>query len=312
MEKINNGFKRTTIVKIIENKITKWIKSISDKELGKKVAESYMVTGGAITSLLLGEKPNDYDIYLTDKDVAVELANYYLKDYKTNDCVSRIEARKTDNGVKINIKSAGIIQGDKNPGDDYEYFELGGDISKYLDKNKLRKNLKSNEFKPIMITDNAISLSNDVQVILRFVGSPEEIHKNFDFVHTTNYYTPKTGLVLNPIALENILSKTLKYVGSLYPICSIFRIRKFINRGWTITAGEVLKICWDINNLNLKDMAVLQEQLIGVDSAYFYEVLNIIKKDSEKILDRTYLFSILNTVFDSELDEGFTESLLDE
>jgi hypothetical protein len=153
-----------------------------------------------------------------------------------------------------------------------------------------------------MITSNAISLHGDIQIITRFVGEPEDIHENYDFIHTTNWYTQNDGLVLNQDALESILARELRYVGSLYPICSLFRIKKFINRGWTVTAGEMLKIAWDINNLDLNNMNVLYDQLIGVDAAYFHELIDILKKKSDKELDRTYLFEAINRVFDEKSD----------
>jgi hypothetical protein len=148
------------------------------------------------------------------------------------------------------------------------------------------------------MTTNAITLTDQIQIVLRFVGPANEIHKNYDFVHTTNYFTESEGAILNQPALESILARELKYVGSLYPICSVFRIKKFIQRGWTITAGEMLKIAWDISKLNLNDREVLQDQLTGVDAAYFNQLISMLKEGEE--IDRTYLFELVNRVFDQD------------
>jgi hypothetical protein len=86
----------------------------------------------------------------------------------------------------------------------------------------------------------------------------------------------------------------------------MFRIKKFLNRGWTITAGEMLKIAWDISKLDLDDMAVLYDQLIGVDAAYFHQLITILKKVDRTELDRTYLFEAINRVFDQK-DESEDE-----
>ena len=50
---------------------------------------------------------------------------------------------------------------------------------------------------------------------------------------------------------------------ALYPIASLLRIRKFIERGWRITAGQMLKIIWQLQDVNLSDPAVMREQLTG-------------------------------------------------
>ena len=191
---------------------------------------------------------------------------------------------------------------------DYKYFESQpiDALDDYLKKGATAKKRKS--YTPAIFTSNAITLYDGIQIITCFTGTPDKIHKNYDFVHCTNYYTEKTGLVLNQDALEAILAQELRYVGSKYPIASMFRLRKFLNRGWTVTAGEMLKIAWDINHLRLDDPEVLEEQLIGVDYAYFREVISLLRKegyDVTKPIDRTYLFEMINRVFD-EADEAET------
>lgn len=296
------GFKRKTIVSTIEHKAKDWIKTLP-KELQEPVENTYILTGGAITSMLQGEIPNDYDFYFSDGEVAAKVANYYLStlDVK-NDRVSKVEAKNCGDRVKIMIKSAGIA-GDGANLNDYRYFESRPEeeLDSYFEQWH-NQQPGPKPYKVAMISTNAISLYNDVQIITRFVGAPEEIHKNYDFVHCTNWYTHKDGLVLNQAALEAILAKELKYVGSKYPICSMFRIKKFIQRGWTITAGEMLKIAWDINKLDLDKIEVLMDQLTGVDAAYFLEVISILKKQKDKQIDRTYLFEVINRVFDQPDD----------
>ena len=42
---------------------------------------------------------------------------------------------------------------------------------------------------------------------------------------------------------------------------------------------------------------------IGVDAAYFNQLINILKKDNSASLDRTYLFEAINRVFDGDTNE---------
>lgn len=44
-----------------------------------------LIAGGAIASLLLGETPNDLDIYLTSQETALRLAVYYVKKWNLDE-----------------------------------------------------------------------------------------------------------------------------------------------------------------------------------------------------------------------------------
>lgn len=296
---VKRGFKRKTIVQAITEKMDEWLKTIDDETLRADVEQNYIVTGGCITSMLVGDTVNDYDVYFRNVDVAKSVADYYLKAYVTTAKISEIEARVKGDGVSIMVKSAGILsEGQEGEGglDGYQYFESlpPSQAREYLRYQKKAEAEKG--YTAQFITSNAISLNNDVQLILRFTGEPDEIHKNYDFVHATNWFTKHDGLTLRPEAMEATLARELKYVGSRYPICSMFRLKKFIRRGWTITAGEMLKIAWDINALDLSDRNTFYDQLCGVDAAYFHEIISALKGTEN--IDRTYLFELINRVFD--------------
>jgi hypothetical protein len=309
--KVKRGFKTKTIELTIRNKIKGWLATIEDIELRDELRKHYIVTGGAITSMLLGDLPNDYDVYIDNTATAAKLANYYISRLSTsdNECTKTpiVSVPPEGGRVEIKVQSAGIAGEDVDQSK-YEYFEMYPDATErtmaYLEGAASRNNGK---YTSVAITTNAITLTDQIQIILRFVGPANEIHKNYDFVHTTNYFTEEGGVVLNQPALESILARELRYVGSLYPICSMFRLKKFIKRGWTITAGEMLKIAWDISKLDLNNIQVLQDQLTGVDAAYFRQIIRLIEEEGKPI-DRTYLFELVNRVFDEEWDNGVVEN----
>lgn len=300
---VKRGFKRKTIEAVIRSKMKSWLASIDDIELRDKIKTSYIVTGGAITSMLLGEKPNDFDVYLNDADVAARLANYYISRLPTVDNEMTktpiVTVPESRDRVEIKVQSAGVA-GEDIDQSKYEYFEQYADGSQraaaYLDAMAAKK---TGKYTSVAITTNAITLTDDVQIVLRFVGSPDVIHTNYDFVHTTNWFTEEGGLVLRQEALESTLARELQYIGSKYPVCSMFRLKKFIKRGWTITAGEMVKIAYDISKLDLDDIEVLQEQLTGVDAAYFRQIIDLLRKE-DKPIERTYLFELVNRIFDEE------------
>lgn len=347
--------KSKTINKVITKKIREWTDTITDPILKKRVLESAVVTGGCITSMLLNEDVNDYDVYLKDKQVVYDLAKYYcdqfqndpknsdrgayvitgiavlkwkdgrsklksllpkMEDVTYNEYCAWLINREgdytksfdntcryiRDNILKIKedrvcivIPSEGIMEEQDSIADDVEF-----DVEQVVEE---CNGIEDKEpYRPIFLSNNAITLSNKIQIIIRFYGDVEELHSNYDFVHCTNYWTLGTGVVLNKEALECILNKELKYIGSKYPLCSVVRTRKFIKRGWQINAGQYVKMLYQISKLNLDDPEVFEEQLVGVDSVYFrsfIEALNTKQRtDPTFSLDYTYLSTVLDKIFD--------------
>jgi hypothetical protein len=328
------GIKKPIIRKILRNKIDHWLKSIEDETVRKVAAENVIVAGGAICNLLQGESPNDYDLYFKTMDATLTIAKYYAKKFielreADGKCVQRhykpvvqVTQRTNIRGenedrVVVYIRSAGVVS--EAEGEDYRYFETlpeehtedfieslssvdldGNDPVQMAQALIKDKKQKKPMYRPVFLTENAISLSDNIQIVIRFFGNPDKIHDNYDYVHCMNYFDYHGNVLgLRQEAVEAILSKTLIYKGSLYPIASLFRIRKFIKRGWRITAGQMLKIIMQLNDIDLTDRDVFQEQLIGVDQAYMTQLLEAIQStDNVTIIDTTYIIQLIDSIFE--------------
>jgi len=63
----------------------------------------------------------------------------------------------------------------------------------------------------------------------------------------------------------------------------------------------MVKICFQISKLNLEDLYVLEDQLTGVDQAYFTQMITYMRaeqvKDSNWVVDLPYLVSIIDKIF---------------
>jgi len=157
------------------------------------------------------------------------------------------------------------------------------------------------KFKPIFLSTNAVTLSGKMQCIIRFYGTPEEIHSNFDFVHVMGYWESKNqNKVVIPLdTLNAMVDKKLLYRGSKYPLATMVRVRKYLKRGWSINAGQLLKIAYQLHDINLYDVKVLEDQLVGVDTMYFKMFLDIIQKEKGDTaeLDQDYVVSVIEKVF---------------
>ena len=323
----NAGMKASTVKLVLKKKMENWFESISDQALVKLLKRDTIVSGGAIASMLAGEKVNDYDIYFRTKETALACAKYYVDLFNaTNGQLSTTAMRSCNPQVKLDtrenikgeneerviiyMKSSGVASEDQG---EYRYFEGEAEVSADVFMDSLNTSPadtveelvtivkdKKNPYRPVFFSENAITLSDKVQVVVRFFGSPDEIHENYDYAHAMCHYDYNSNsLTLHPEALEAILSRTLIYKGSLYPIASIFRVRKFIQRGWRITAGQLLKIIWQINEIDLKKPGVLREQLLGVDQAYMHQLLRALEtKDASVKIDATYLAKLVDEIFE--------------
>lgn len=327
--------KNKTIKKICRGKIHSWANSIvhsssissaNEKDLlvRETILEEAIITGGAIVSMLQNEEINDFDVYMRTRKGAAIVAQYYVDKFSTqnkdwmNSYVGAITVSVESDRVKLFIKSAGVAGADGDDDEEeieteeqgvavpYQYFESTqeDEAEEFLqDLSSRSKKSDNKNYEPLFLTDNAITLSNQLQLIIRFSGEPEEIHENYDFVHCTSMYTIWNDKLTIPYeALRSIMDKELRYTGSLYPLCSIIRLRKFIKRGWTINAGQILKMCYQVSKLDLDDIAVLKDQLVGVDAAYFFELISVLQnlKEEGKGIDQTYLANMIDKIFDGE------------
>lgn len=288
--------KAKTIKATIRKKINEWLSSIEDETVRELAKKNTIVTGGCIASMLLKEPINDFDLYFRNFETARAVAQYYTDLFKAN-TGHPLALEVNEQRIRIVTESghrgetAGDVQTLGSDEIDEAYEETEAQALATEDDGKPR-------YRPVFLSTNAITLSHKVQIIVRFFGNPDTIHENYDFVHCTNYWTSwEDELVLRQEALESLLAKELRYVGSKYPVCSIIRLRKFIRRGWTINAGQILKAVMQINELDLTDPKVLEDQLTGVDSAYFVQLMERLRENDPEKVNSAYLVEIIDRLF---------------
>jgi hypothetical protein len=305
------------IKKHMKNKINDWLESIDDSAVRKSLSNNIIVTGGAMVSLLTGEKVHDYDIYFRTKQATIDAANYYVSKWNSTHPDSKQASVQVseDGRVKVFIQSAGVV------GEETEKDENGRNMPKIDQSDNpfppVEEELSDEEkaaledekdgkdkpkYRPIFLSSNAITLSDKIQVVIRFYGEVEEIHKNYDFAHCTCSWTSWDNEVQLPTkALECIINKELYYIGSKYPLCSIIRTRKFIERGYHINAGQYVKMAFQLNELDLHNIEVLEEQLTGVDTGYFQIMIDALREQQERTgkneVDNAYVIELINRMF---------------
>jgi hypothetical protein len=294
---------RKTVRLILRKKFDDFLTSIDDKEVAELVKKNTIITGGAIPSLLTGERVNDFDLYFTDYDTVLAVVKYYTTKFFGYALPIEESILANEEAIAVSQDESGVNRVRIRFRIKQEQLETEEGITEEaVSVSEEDKKDDKPKYRPIFLSDNAITLSNGIQIVIRFYGEAEEIHKNYDYVHCTNYWTSKDNqLVLRAEALESLLTKQLKYVGSKYPLASMVRMRKFIMRGWKISAGDIFKIAFNLNHFDLTNIDVLREQLVGVDVAYFNEVLRLLSekmdKEGTKKVDEAYLMEIVERVF---------------
>jgi hypothetical protein len=322
--------KSKTIKKVLRKKFNDFCKSIKDKDVRNLVLKNSIITGGSIASMFLREPVNDFDIYFKNAETVKAVAEYYINDFINSNSKFNITLTETTDDIdgipryKIKVHSDGIAAEEEfeyGEGPDVAenpdmYPDINGnmtnpvpceDISEFdcneatNDNEDETKDIEPpSKYRPVYLSSNAITLSDKIQLIIRFYGSAEEIHKNYDFVHCTCYWESDTGkLTLPSEALAALLSKELIYRGSRYPLASIIRSRKFFQRGFTINAGQYLKMCIQLNSLDLTKLSVLEDQLTGVDAYYFINLLHAIPEKSiiDGSVDSEYIITLVDRFF---------------
>lgn len=294
------------IKKHLNNKLRDWIGSIDNEEIKKILKENVIVTGGAIVSLLTGDKVHDYDVYFRTKDACLAVTTYYVDKWNEKHPDKPVSVRVDENTGKIDcfVQSKGIADEEEeaNSKISYNFASTEEEIEEALAEKEDAEETEKEKYRPRFITSNAITLSDKVQIVIRFYGEIEEIHKNYDFVHCTCAWSSWDDEIFLPEkALECIINKELYYVGSKYPLCSIIRTRKYLERGYHINAGQYVKMCMQLNELDLKDVKVLEDQLTGVDTTYFQMMIDALQKHMEETgedkVDATYAMNLINKLF---------------
>jgi len=155
--------------------------------------------------------------------------------------------------IKHTLKHRTFITGGAIPSmlmdewvNDYDiYFYSQTDADKVRGYFERRLEYKG-KFHVNLLTENAINLSDKIQLITKFVGNPKNVVEKFDWQHIKSWYCCKTEkLHLTPDVYQLVVEKELIYTGSDYPLSSLMRLKKYIKKGWNVSNTTILHIALD-------------------------------------------------------------------
>jgi hypothetical protein len=114
------------------------------------------------------------------------------------------------------------------------------------------------------------------QLITRFKGSCEEILDTFDFTITQGLFDFDSDVfVFGDRFFTDIAARKLVYLGkSRFPICAMYRTKKYQERGYTVPGSTIMHIALSIVRLDIKTYRDLKDQLMGIDTIYLQGLLS--------------------------------------
>lgn len=282
----------------INRKVEEWA-GIFSEEIKAKILSAWtegslFVTGGSVLSVITGSEINDIDLYCSDIDLVKSIV------------------------TSINYKNIDPLIGYVLPRD-FDYNDEGISLSKELEDNV--EGLIDCRFQdPVAFTktknkgvrlqyasSSALSYTNGIQLITRFVGTPEEIHSNFDFTICTGLLQ-RGVFSIDPVVLQAIAEKELKYMkDSQYPLAGLFRVIKYVKKGYNIRHMSLLQIALELQNIDLTNPKVLKDQLNGVDQVYTSWIIKAINDYAGEI-DTSVIYQIIEQCLDGGSYEMALES----
>lgn len=93
------------------------------------------------------------------------------------------------------------------------------------------------------------------------------ILQRFDFTVCQAGYFPAGDLFLfGEYFFEHLAARQLIYnVDGLHPIATLFRVKKYLEKGYSITGVELIKLGLKIHGLQIPDYRTLRDEILGID-----------------------------------------------
>lgn len=168
----------------------------------------------------------------------------------------------------------------------------------------------------LFISPSAMTYSSPGETTIQVVTLPELVGLNASQIIQTFDYSVCTGaydfaseeFVLGDIFLEDVARRTMRYnIACGYPLCAMFRIRKYLEKGYKISGTEIVKVGLAINALRMETFADLRKQLMGIDTLFLRELTD--KLLSSEYAEKEYDFNEFMTMLDGYMDDVLDEAI---
>lgn len=135
-------------------------------------------------------------------------------------------------------------------------------------------------------------------------GKPEDIFKHFDYTICMGAYSFKNdSFYFHDDFFKHLAQRRLVFnPGTKFPISSLVRIKKYMERGYSISGIEIIKIALQIQQLSILTNKDLANQLGGIDVLLLDSLLKEMRTD-EKIANMQYDYENFGLMLENHLNK---------
>lgn len=195
---------------------------------------------------------------------------------------------------------------------DLDLFFYKEEDFKLMEADFVKRRLEGEKIIITAETDNAVSyVVNEVrvQLIKKVFGAPKEIIKQFDFTICMAAYDPQTEtIIMDDNFLYHLAQRTLYLNTELkYPIATLWRVKKYLKRDFSLPAIEIIKLALIINNLKIETFGQLKEQLEGIDTYFLRELTDALINKENEVFDFKEALEFMDKILSEKMgwsDEG--------
>lgn len=141
-------------------------------------------------------------------------------------------------------------------------------------------------------------------------GEPQTIFGYYDFTVCMAAYQffedgESEGFVFGDEFFKHIGQRRLVFhTGTMFPLCSLLRVMKYIKRGFSITGMELMKIGLAIHSLKIETYSDLRRQLQGIDTAFLADLTEQMK-DGNPLGVKEYVKEEFMTMIEQYVSERY-------
>lgn len=122
-------------------------------------------------------------------------------------------------------------------------------------------------------TDNAVTLECEDKIIQLIkptcmCGKVEEVINRFDFtISMAAYYPLENKIFCNDRFFIDLSARKLVYnINSIRPISTLYRIKKYIDKGYSINGIELIKLGLTISKIKITSFKQYKNEINGIDA----------------------------------------------
>jgi hypothetical protein len=160
---------------------------------------------------------------------------------------------------------------------------------------------------------NAVTYKNNDNVfqlikLNEFTTVPEVVIDKFDFtINQVAYDFEVDKFFIVDTFLKDLAARQLVFNNKTpYPIATLIRVEKYLNKGFNINPIELGKIALEVQNLSFNTMEELEEHFRGVDLSLLRDLFNTIEGDKD--YNKEEFLVIMNDFLDQNLDNLFEDN----